>query len=116
MVVWWSEKYQTTGYQITRYQTPNMVVGICRIKLHLPASNSLKAKRQAIRPIIERVKKFNISIAEVDSNDFWQTATLGLANISTDAAHIHRIFNHVISVIEANHGDVQLVDYEIEML
>ncbi|MEW5768430.1 MAG: DUF503 domain-containing protein [bacterium] len=93
-----------------------MVVGICRVRLYIPASNSLKAKRNALRPIIERIKRFNISIAEIDSNDRWQVATLGLANVSTDAALTHKIFNHAISVIETNNSDVQLVDYDIEML
>jgi uncharacterized protein YlxP (DUF503 family) len=67
-----------------------MVVGVCTIYLRIPASQSLKGKRQVLKSLIARVRKsFNVSIAEVDQQDAWQAATLGVACVSTDSAYAH---------------------------
>jgi hypothetical protein len=44
-----------------------MIIGICTLQLRLPASHSLKDKRQVLRSLTARVRHdFNVSIAEVD--------------------------------------------------
>ena len=44
-----------------------MIIGACRIKVHIFESNSLKDKRHVIKSLIERLKsRYNISIAEID--------------------------------------------------
>src|SRR2546425_643912 len=59
-----------------------MVVGTLRMELHLPASHSLKAKRSVVNHVKERLRtRFNASVAEVDNQDLWQRATLGVAKI-----------------------------------
>ncbi len=94
-----------------------MVIGVCKIKLYLPTSFSLKDKRSIIKSITSRVhNEFNVSIAEVDFHDVWQTALLGLAAVSNDAAYAHGLLTRVIEWIERNRPDVQLLDIEIEML
>ncbi len=92
-----------------------MIIGIARIELHIPGVNSLKGKRQIIKSIKERVKnRFNVSIAEVEKQDLWQRATLGLACVTNDKAQANRILSKVVHFIEQNRN-ISLTDYEIEI-
>lgn len=69
-----------------------------------------------LRSLIERLKnKFNISIAEVDDNDLWQVATIGIAIVSKDTVYANEVINKIVDFID-NFGDVEIIDYEIEML
>lgn len=52
-------------------------------KLFIPHSNSLKFKRQVVKSLVEKLKhRFNISIIELQGNDVWQRADIGVALIS----------------------------------
>ena len=94
-----------------------MHVGTCIVKLRLPENGSLKGKRQVSRSIIERVKnRFNVSIAEVEDQDLWQSLTLGISCVSNSAPHANEILSKVVNFIENNRFDAELVDYEIEMV
>jgi uncharacterized protein len=58
-----------------------------RIDLHLPESRSLKAKRSQVRPIVDGIRaRHRISVAEVDHQDSWQLASIGVAIVSGSAA------------------------------
>ena len=63
-----------------------MVVGVCTLDLHLPGVDSLKGKRQILLSLKERIqRKFNVSIAEVDGQDLWQRAVLGVVSVGVVA-------------------------------
>ncbi len=94
-----------------------MAIGYCQIDLHIPLSHSLKDKRSVIRSIIARVsQQFNVSIAELDHQDVWQAATLGVVCISNEASRLHQQLESVVHWVEQNRPDVDLVNYCIEML
>ena len=94
-----------------------MIIGICQIDLHLPDSHSLKNKRSIVRSIVARVSQnFNVSIVELDHQDFWQSTRLGVACISNQSAYAHRQLERIVRWIEQNRPDVDLVDYQIELL
>lgn len=94
-----------------------MVIGLCTIELYVAGSHSLKDKRSVVKSVIQRVRReFNVSIAEVDHQDVLQSATLGVVTVSNDAAHAHGRLTHVVSWIERQRLDVELVDYTIEMI
>ena len=91
-----------------------MVIGTCRVTLHIPESDSLKAKREVLRRLKDKVKnKFNVSIAEVDDGDLWQRATLGIATVSKDSRFANQVISNVVGLIES-HRDVCLIDVETE--
>jgi uncharacterized protein YlxP (DUF503 family) len=93
-----------------------MVIGTCTIELHIPGNGSLKGKRRVIKSIIARVhNEFNVSIAEVDNQDLWQSAILGVACVSNGAGYVHGLLTKVVGWIERHRPDVQVVDYEIEI-
>ena len=94
-----------------------MVIGVCTIKLYLPAAHSLKDKRSILKSVIARIgREFNVSIAEVDEQDLWQTAVVGMATVSNDAAYAHGLLTKAVEWIEHNRPDVNVLDVEIEML
>ena len=93
------------------------IVGLCTIVISLPASHSLKEKRQAVKSIIAKARnEFNLSIGEVDDHDLWQRATLAAACISTSQAYAHGQFEALVRFIERQRPDLPLIDYAIEML
>ena len=94
-----------------------MNVGVCKINLRLPGNTSLKGKRQVIKSITGRVaNRFNVSIAEIDNHNLWQLATLGIACVSNDKRHANEVLSKIMDFITESHFDVELLDYEIEIL
>lgn len=93
-----------------------MIVGTCKIELHIPGVNSLKAKRHVLKGIKERVRsKFNVSLAEVDKQDIHRRATIALACVASNRRYTNQILARAVNLIERN-PDVIIIDYEIEML
>jgi hypothetical protein len=93
-----------------------LIVGTCKIEIHIPGVNSLKAKRHVLEGIKVRVRsKFNVSLAEVDKQDIHQRATIALACVAATRRYANQILTRAIHLIEKN-PDVLIVDYEIEML
>jgi len=92
-----------------------MNVGVCRIELRLPENQSLKGKRRVIKSIITRLQnKYNVSVAEVDSQDLWQLATLGIACISNHRRHANETLSSVVKFVAQNYPDLELLSSEIE--
>lgn len=94
-----------------------MNTGVCKIKLHLPGSQSLKGKRRIVKSIISRLRnQYNISIAEVDDQDLWQLATLGVTCVSNHNQHVDETLSKVVNFIVQNYPELEVVDHEIEIL
>ncbi len=94
-----------------------MVVGVCILVLEIPGSHSLKDKRRVVKSIVARLRnQFNVSVAEVDANDAWQSAVLAIACVSNDAAYVHGLLSRVIDTVSNSRLDTQVVDYQIEIL
>jgi uncharacterized protein len=94
-----------------------MNTGIGIIKLHIPESQSLKEKRMVIKSIIAKLQnRFNISIAEVDDNDLWQVATIGISCVSNNDKTVDETFTKIINFIKSNYPELEIVNQEIEIL
>lgn len=94
-----------------------MNAGICKIRLHLSESRSLKDKRRTVKSIISRLRsQYNISIAEVDDQDLWQLVTLGIACVSNHNQHVDEILSKVISFITNNYPELEIVNQDMEIL
>jgi uncharacterized protein len=77
-----------------------MVIGLLSVELHIPYAQSLKDKRMVLRSIKDRLKKFNVAVAEVEHQDLWQRAGLGVVAISTTTEHVDRELAAVADEIE----------------
>ena len=94
-----------------------MNVGVCKVSLRLPENMSLKGKRQVLKSITSRVRnKFNVAVAEVDDNDVWQRATIGICCVSNSGRHTNQVLSRVVDFITNSRFDVEILDYEIEII
>jgi uncharacterized protein YlxP (DUF503 family) len=93
-----------------------MVVGIVSLRFVIPGSHSLKDKRRRLRAVKDRLRaQFNLSIAEVDAQDVWQTAVLGLSAVGTDRAYVEGLLDQAIQMVRRQR-DVTLVSVEKEFV
>jgi uncharacterized protein YlxP (DUF503 family) len=93
-----------------------MIVGIAVIRLHLPASHSLKDKRQVVKSVLARLRgHFEVAASEVDDLDVWQLATLGISCVSNDGTHAHDLLDTAIRYIEESRPDVEITDARVEV-
>ena len=93
-----------------------MNVGLCLVELHLAGSHSLKEKRRVLRHLKDRIRaRFNIAVAEVDHQDLWQRATLGMVSISNSQEPLESCFRQIRGILEREvEGD--LASFHIEYL
>lgn len=94
-----------------------MIIASARVTLHLPASHSLKDKRQVVRSIVARTQReFHISVAEVEEQDRWQLAVLGLACVAGDTSHAEEVIGRAVHFIELAASEAVLLDYATEVV
>jgi uncharacterized protein YlxP (DUF503 family) len=83
-----------------------------KLTFYIAHSTSLKDKRQVCRSLIDKTRqKFNVSIAEVDTQDVHQTLTIGIAVVSGDFGHAQNSLEQIIRFLEEN-VDAELVGVE----
>lgn len=94
-----------------------MIIGVCTVDLALPGVSSLKGKRGTLKSLTARLRNlFNVSVAEVENNDLWQSATLGVVCVSNSSRYAHGMLTRVVQWMEASHYDIEVVDYHIELV
>ena len=74
---------------------------VVRLELHVPGAGSLKAKRALLNKVRAALRNdLDVSVAEVDHQDSWQRAVLGLATVASDATGVDRVVDRVRAVAE----------------
>ena len=93
-----------------------MVIGACRVELELAENYSLKGKRQIVRSVTTRLRtQFNLAVAEVDENEIWNRAVLGIACVSNDAQHAREMLDKAVRFIERARLDAEVTDSYVEL-
>ncbi len=94
-----------------------MIVGIARIRLRMPETLSLKAKRGIVKSVCGRIQnKFAVACAEVEAHDSWQLTEIGIACVSNERGHADSILSHVIQFVESSRLDCEVLDVETELI
>ena len=94
-----------------------MNVGVLKISLRIVGNSSLKDKRRVVKSIITQAKnRFNISVAEVENNDKWQLATIGICCVSNDKRLINDILSKTKSFISNGRFDVEVIESQVEII
>lgn len=89
-----------------------MFVGIVRIELHIPAARSLKDKRAVVRGLKDRIRqRVQAAVAEVDHQDLWQRAALGVAVVSGERRQVDEQLQSVRRLVQSTH-EAELLDWE----
>jgi uncharacterized protein len=94
-----------------------MNIGVGKISLRIPENMDLKGKRQILKSVTGRIRnKFDVAVAEVEDNDAWQRATIGFCCISNNKRFSNQVLSKVVSFVENSHFDIEILDYEIEII
>lgn len=93
-----------------------MVVGCGRIVLRIHDCRSLKAKRRVVKAVIARLRNhFNASVAEIEDNDVYQRAVIGVAVVANATGAVDARIEKILDRVEAM-GLAELVDSEMEII
>ena len=93
-----------------------MFVGIVRVDLHLPSARSLKDKRAVVRSLKERIRsRVQAAVAEVDHQDLWQRAALGVSVVSGERGQVGELLQSVRNIVESR-PDAQVLDWQEQLV
>jgi uncharacterized protein YlxP (DUF503 family) len=87
-----------------------------RLELRIRDAHSLKEKRHVIKSVSSHVARtFGVAVAEVDHQDLWNRATLGVAAVAPQASQLDRILHNVERHIR-DRRDVELLAVDVNHL
>jgi hypothetical protein len=93
-----------------------MYVGFARYDFLIPASGSLKDKRQVVRHVVGTLRnKFNASIAEVDHQDLRQRGAIGVSCVSESSFHARKILQEIERVVRSQYA-IEVLSVETEVM
>jgi len=93
-----------------------MVIAVLKVDLYIHGASSLKDKRTVIRGIKDRIgKKFNVSIAELDFQDKWQRAQIGIVQIGNDFNYVEKNMNTIFKILDSN-DFAEMMEHSLEFL
>ena len=73
-----------------------MVVGLLHVEVHLPSAQSLKDKRSVLKSLRDQMRgRFNVAVAELNSNEKWQRATIGISTLGDDRVYVEGLLREV---------------------
>lgn len=99
------------------WQMAKSIIGVSTIELHLPGVHSLKEKRSIIKSMTVRLHNtFNVSAAEVDYQDKWQSAVIAIAVVGNSTIYVGQVIHNAINWIESRYPDVQITRQDTEIL
>lgn len=93
-----------------------MIVGLLQVEVHLPRAHSLKDKRSVLKSVRDQLRgRFNVAVAEVEANETWQRATIGISTVGDDRAYIEGLLRQITEWIRST-GLVELIRIEEEFI
>ena len=93
-----------------------MPVGVMTLEIRIPYAHSLKEKRAVLRKLRDRLRsRFNLAVAELDHQETWQRATLGVVSISSSRRNLEQVLESVLHESEKILGR-ELEDHSIDYI
>ncbi len=93
-----------------------MIIGLMTTTLSIPGARSLKDKRSVIRGLKDRIRNtLNVSVAETDSQDKWQSAELAFVTVAADGKTVDSRLATIAKRLRADPRWV-LLDYHTERI
>jgi len=78
-----------------------VLVALERFDLRIPACHSLKEKRHVVKTLTSAIRSsFNVSVAEVEHQDLWQRAALGVAAVGAQEYHLRKVLHEVEKLVD----------------
>lgn len=93
-----------------------MIIGILRLSLFIPSSNSLKEKRIILNSFRQKLRNnFNVSITSLDEEDKWQREMLAVVCVGNNRGAVNQMLDAVVNFTKGfNH--LELLDYSLEII
>jgi uncharacterized protein len=67
-----------------------------RFELYLRECRSLKAKRSAVRPIVEGLwRRYRVSASEIAHQNAWHLSTVGVAAVAPTRSRLYEVLDEV---------------------
>jgi uncharacterized protein len=77
-------------------------IGALTLEIRIEDAHSLKDKRHIVRGLKDRLRhKFNVSVAEIGSQDVWQHAVIAVVAVASDRQYGEQLLNAVEQEAEA---------------
>jgi uncharacterized protein YlxP (DUF503 family) len=95
------------------------MIAFLTLEIRIEAAHSLKDKRQVLRSLKDKLRAaFNISVAELDTTDLWQRATVGVVSISSSRDYLRGLMENVERSANkiVNNAGAEITDSFIEYL
>lgn len=93
-----------------------MVTGLGIITFRLHDCRSLKGKRKIVKSIITQLRNnFNVSVAEVGSNDVYQRAVIGFALVGNNRMVINSKIDKIFNLADEL-GLAEIIDSDMEII
>jgi len=92
-----------------------VVIGACEVRLRIEGARSLKEKRKVLKSMRDRIAKMNLSVSEVDDNEKWQAATMGIVMVSNDVPFVNSVLDRVVADMEES-GEIEVIAVRREIL
>jgi uncharacterized protein YlxP (DUF503 family) len=93
-----------------------MFIAAIRLELSIPHAGSLKAKRQVLKSLIEKVRgRFGAAVAEVGAQDLWQRSVVGIALVSAEESHVREMAIKVRDFVDS-HWEGEVCSWEMDIL
>jgi uncharacterized protein YlxP (DUF503 family) len=93
-----------------------MVIAVLTVEYHLHGNDSLKGKRRVANSLKQKVRNtFNVSIAEVGSEDALTRLRLCVVSVSNSEAHLRTRMDKCLLMMEATCSE-EMVSSELDFL
>jgi uncharacterized protein YlxP (DUF503 family) len=93
-----------------------MFAGLGIITFRLHGCRSLKGKRKIVKAIITQLRNnFNVSVAEVGSNDIYQRAVVGFALVGNNRTVINSKIDKIFNLADEL-GLAEIIESEMEII
>jgi uncharacterized protein len=80
----------------------SMWIGWLELDVLLGDVHSLKGKRSVVRPLVAELRRrYEVSVAEVDSLDLHRRTVVGVALVAADSRHVVDVLDAVESFVAA---------------
>ncbi|MDQ4005415.1 MAG: DUF503 domain-containing protein [Actinomycetota bacterium] len=92
-----------------------MLVVLSSIDLRIPGVGSLKEKRRVVKALTQGLRgRFNVAVAEVDHQDQWQRATLGVSAVSAEGFVLRKVM-HEVERFVARQPLVEIIEHRMTL-
>lgn len=79
-----------------------IVVGLLTVELHISDALSLKDRRRVVRSLLDRLANtHNVAVADMGPDHCPTRAELAITTVANEEAHVHRVLNGALRLIEA---------------